>query len=238
MYQHILLDLDDTIFDFQAGEVYAIKRILKEFDLKDSTENIRAYNQLNKELWKHIESGEMTKQELLQQRFPKFLAIYGITVNDNDGLAIDDQFRQYLVEGTNFMPGAEILLENLKKLHKVSIYAATNGIGKTQRDRLEKLGLEDYFKQVYISEEIGFNKPDARFFEYILSDLSPSPKNKIVMIGDSLTSDMEGARRSNLDAIWFNPFKLDSNTASNPAIIHHNSSLLGIWDFLYSKYKD
>lgn len=232
MYKHILLDLDDTIFDFQAGEAFAIEKMLKEFKLEPSLENIHAYNHHNRELWKGIESGETTKTELLQQRFPTFLAKFGLDIPLEEGLAIDDRFRDYLVKGTQFMPGAQDFLKALKELHQVKIYAATNGVGKTQRGRLQRLGLEDYFDKLYISEEIGYNKPDKRFFDFIIKDLAPQNLSEVVMIGDSLTSDMEGSRRSGLEAIWFNAFSQEISYQDNPAIVFAATSLKDILAYL------
>ncbi len=207
MYKHIFIDLDDTLFDFKKGEFLSIQQLLTDYKLPVNQTTIANYQNYNQSLWRQIEQGTLTKEQLLETRFPGFFKRYNLSISD--GISVDQQFRTYLVKNTQLIPDSLVFLNGLKT-HNIHLYAASNGIFETQYQRLELTNLFPYFDDIFISEKIGFAKPDKRFFEYAFDKLDLTDLSEVVMIGDSLTSDIQGANNANINAIWFNQQHLDT----------------------------
>jgi len=201
-YSTLLFDADNTLLDFSIAEHISLVRTMKNYGVPVNDDNIRAYVDINNSLWKRLEKKEITKPELKQIRFRLFFDTIGFGFS-GDTLEVNEHYLGLLSQCGYTMSGAKELAEKLS-LAGYELYIVTNGIAKAQALRLEKSGLLPYIKDVFVSESIGFPKPDKRFFDYVLENIPEKDKNKIVVIGDSLSSDILGAVNSGLDSIWLN----------------------------------
>lgn len=201
MYQTIFLDLDDTILDFTSSQRTAFKRVVEELGLAYDNKLMNHYQIYNQSLWQLVEENRLTKSDLMNSRFPGFFSEYGIKI---EGAEIDHLFRDYLADGADLVPGARQLLDDLRTAGR-TIYAASNGIYQTQINRLTRAGIMDRFDDLFISEQLGYNKPHAGFFEMAFKQIGNIHKQESLMVGDSLSSDIKGANAVNLPVCWFNP---------------------------------
>lgn len=226
-YKHIIFDLDDTILDFQDSEEKALKQIITKFKLPYNEQTIACYKRINDGLWHQLEEGLISRDEVLTTRFSLFLQEFSI---DENGAKVEAMYREHLNEGHKTIAQAEELLNTLSKLD-CKLYVGTNGVGKTQRKRLEDAKLHGYFEQLFISEEIGYEKPSPYFFNHIFDALQTSRKEEFLMIGDRLTSDIQGANNVGIDSVWFNP-KGSIPDPESPKSTYTVSSLMQIIDLL------
>lgn len=199
MYKALLFDLDDTLLDFKAAEDYAFKELMQESKIPYTQQLFVQYDAINRKLWHQLEQQEITKQYLLDQRFTRFFAELGY---DNlDGIAAERRFRQLLGEGAFLMPNAKETLIILKNAG-YQLYTASNGVYQTQIRRMQATGIIEFFDGHFISETVGFEKPNVKFFDYILDQLHLS-KRDVLMIGDGLNSDIKGALASDIDCVFY-----------------------------------
>ena len=149
-----------------------------------------------------LELGEISRQELMTNRFTTFFKKeFNLNI---DGLSLNREYLEFLSTGTDTIPGAKDLLSTLKKSgHK--LYVVTNGIDFVQKRRLRNTGFNSFFDDIFISQKIGYQKPDARFFKNVFNELSEFNPDDTLIIGDSLTSDIQGGHNANIDSIWYNP---------------------------------
>lgn len=197
IYSTLLFDLDDTLFDFLASEKHAIKLLISDYGIDPTEEQHRLYSAINASKWKKLERGELTRNELGIERFADFFEQVGIDV---DPAEANRKYMEYLSQPGILLDGA---LDTCKKLsEKYTLYLITNGTGFVQRGRLKNSPLMKYIKAVFISEDIGFNKPSREYFDYVLANTDEKDKSKVLVIGDSLSSDIAGAKNSGLDACW------------------------------------
>lgn len=201
-YEHIIFDLDNTLLNFSLSEHHALKAMFTKYGVIFNEETFAEYKEINHELWTKLEEGRIKKEIVLETRFAKFFALKGLRV---DGKVADDEYRTFLENRNDVMDGTVELLKQLKA-DGYSIYAGTNGVGRTQRKRLKNADISEFFTELYISEEVGFEKPDMRFFEAIFIQEQIKDLSKVLMVGDSLTSDIKGSNRVGIDSIWINNF--------------------------------
>ena len=222
-YKFLLFDLDHTLLDFDAAEDVALSHLLKE----EGVEDIQAYNDyyvpMNRTLWKDLELKKITKQELVNTRFVKLFAHFGI---EKDGAYLAERYQFFLSKQGQIFPGVEDLLKKL--IHQgFELYAATNGITYIQTGRLEQSGIKPYFKEIFISEQLHTQKPDAEFYEKIGARIPNFDKNHALMIGDSLSADIQGGNNASIDTIWYNPHHLENKTQAQPTYeVHSYKDLL------------
>jgi len=211
-YKFILFDLDHTLLDFDTAEDVALTQLLKE----EGVEDIQAYKDyyvpMNKLLWKDLELKKITKKELVNTRFAKLFSHFGI---EKDGAYLAERYQFFLSKQGQTFPGVEDLLRKLIS-QSYELYAATNGITAIQTGRLAQSGLAPYFNQVFISEQLQTQKPDALFYEKIGQQIAGYSKEKTLMIGDSLTADIQGGNNAGIDTIWYNPHHLENKTQAQP----------------------
>lgn len=195
------MDADDTIFDFPSCEKAALTAALSGFGLPHDDEICNSFSRINSQLWRELEQNQITRQEL---RFLRFKRLSDRFFNGfNDAAALADRYVQELSRQAILIDGA---LENVSQLsQEVDIYIITNGLKAVQRGRFSLCPVTKYLKKLYISDEIGWNKPDKRFFDAVLLDLPEKDPSAILVVGDSLTSDMQGGRNSGLDTCLFDP---------------------------------
>ena len=201
----LLLDLDNTILDFSKAEHEALYKVLEVYNVENTKENHDLYYKINVEYWKKYELHLIDREVLLGLRFEDFFSHFNVEV---DGQKVNDLYFSYLSSFAYFMPNCKEFCEECKK-RNITILIASNGVGLVQKPRIEKSGLKKYFQRVYLSEEIGYNKPDVEFFDSILKDYPF--KERMVMIGDSLSSDIRGGKNFNIPTIWYNPNHLESD---------------------------
>ncbi len=202
----LLLDLDDTLLDFHAAERFALSETLKEFGIPPKEEYITAYSRLNHAMWQKMEAGGITKDELRATRFPLFLESVGLRA---DGQKMAKGYESRLTDSTFTVEGAIPTLEILKKDY--ALYALSNGTSAVQRNRIRKSGLQPYFQGIFLSEEIGYAKPDCGFFNAVFGVIPFAP-NQTVMVGDSLSADIAGANNYGIRSVWFNRFGRENHT--------------------------
>lgn len=198
MYKYLIFDLDDTLMDFKLAEKTAIAKVFTRHGIDDSDQTIELYSKINKEFWESFERGDIKREEIFTGRFERFLKVVGKALSPEK--LSDDYFDKLSLCGFVY-DGAKELLKALSKNH--TLIAATNGHLPIQKSRIALSGLEKYFDGgIYISEALGTQKPEKEFFDIILSDLKNPPKSEVLVLGDSLTSDILGAKNSGLDSCY------------------------------------
>ena len=208
-YKYLLFDLDDTLLDFGKAQVLAFKKLLEDENIKYNDELFEKYETINKSLWRSFELGEISNKEVTSERFIRFFSLFDRKI---DGSEVDNRYRGYLAEGNQLFDGIIEMLEKLSLTHK--LYIVSNGIAITQHTRLKNNNLNKYFEKIFISEEIGSKKPDREFFEIIFKEICVKNKNEVLMIGDTLTSDILGANNAGIDSCL-----VDIHKISNPEIV-------------------
>lgn len=223
-YRWILFDLDNTLFDFDASSVFALKKTFEEFGVAHSPENISIYEEVNHQCWLDFENGKMDFTTLRNIRFEIFAEAIKKKLN---GKKMSDRYL-YLLSTTDFkMDGATQLLNYLKPKYHLAV--VTNGLSEVKTPQLTKPEIAQYFKAVIISEDIGVSKPHSGFFEYTFNAIGNPEKSETIIVGDSLSSDIRGGRDFGIDTCWFNPkSKLNSSGIKPDYEINHLNDLLKV----------
>lgn len=198
-YTTLLFDVDDTLLDFKRAEAESIKYLLKYKNVEPTDELVQLYSQINGDLWRQFELDKVTREELQLLRFERLFLELGMSV---DTLECSQIYRKKLNESAYLMEGARQLLDSLYGKYKM--YIITNGLAKTQHSRLALSDLNKYFDYIFISEEIGYNKPKKGFFDKVYEIIPEKDKSKMLIIGDSLTTDVAGGNNECIDVCWFN----------------------------------
>ena len=199
-YTTILFDADDTLLDFNKDETQALLKTLQSHGVPTTDENIRAYKEINIGLWKALERGEIDKPTLKKVRFSLFFQKIGFETTQ-DTFAINEEYLSNLGDGGNLLPGAKELIDHLKA-KGYDLYIVTNGIEHTQKRRLIKAGILPCFSEIFVSETVGYQKPRKEYFDYVLGHIKEKDIGRVLLIGDSLTSDIKGATDAGIDCIW------------------------------------
>ena len=202
MIKVILWDIDGTLLDFLKAEHEAIKKCFQIHELGECTdEMIARYSVINRKYWEKLERGEMSKGEILVKRFEEFFALEGIQTDCAPLFNKEYQIR--LGDTICFRDNSYELVKGLKG--RIKQYAVTNGTKVAQDRKLLKSGLIDLFDGVFISEEIGVEKPGIGFFEYVWEQIGEYDLSEIMIVGDSLTSDIQGGNNAGIVCCWYNP---------------------------------
>ena len=205
MHNNLLLDLDQTLLDFHASENIALGKVLQENGLSYSDEIYALFKAYNKSLWGELEKGNITRTELFTLRFNY---IFGKCEGDSTGidpLKINSDFIRTMSENGVLLEGALEFLQRVKnEIENVRIYIITNGATINAKGRIASTGLDKYIDSLFVSEDMGVNKPSAEFFDMVLKKIE-EPKEKCIVIGDSLSSDMLGAKNASMTSVWFRP---------------------------------
>lgn len=222
-YKLLIFDADDTLFDFKKAEEYALINALKDHSIKcDNQYHIPLYRTINIAIWQEFERGEITQKELKVERFRRFLNVMD---SKEDPKLFGDSFMDYLSQASFLFDGVEELIEELSKNYRMII--VTNGLTRVQKYRIRQSVIAKYFERIIISEEIGYAKPNPMIFTKGLEGIDLPSKSEMVMIGDSLTSDIPGGINYGIDTILYNPTHRDyENTGIRPHYeIHSLESL-------------
>ena len=200
MIEFLLLDLDDTILDFHKAERIALSKTIRDFGVEPTEEVLNRYHLINKWHWEQLELGTMTRSQVLVGRFSQLFRELGVEV---DAAACMKGYERNLSIGHFFLPGAE---EAVKRLHqRYRLFLVSNGTAVVQHSRLTSAGLYPWFEKVFISQEIGYNKPDKAYFDRCFEQIPGFDPEKALMVGDSLTSDIRGGINAGLKTVWVNP---------------------------------
>ncbi|MBN1304448.1 MAG: YjjG family noncanonical pyrimidine nucleotidase [Anaerolineales bacterium] len=199
-YKWLLFDADNTLFDYDKAEESALAASCRIFDLPCPPEIAEAYREINDNLWRLFELGKIDIPTLQLKRFELLFERFGKTVQAQ---AFSDTYLENLGNQTHLIKNALELVKTLYQTHKLALI--TNGIATVQRSRLDQSSLKPYFPVVTISDDVGVSKPDPAIFEAAFEQMNYPDKIDVLMIGDSLTSDMAGANNYGIDACWFNP---------------------------------
>lgn len=206
-YDVILFDADETLFNFCKAEKQALIKTLEYYNIPYSEELNEKYSAINESLWKRYEQDEIDNEYLQKTRFTQFFKELLISY---DGIEANEIYLNYLSDGTYLLPHAKEVCETLHKTHV--LYIVTNGISRVQRKRFEMSEIKPYFKGVFVSEDTKFQKPQKEYFDYVFKKIEIVDKQNILLVGDSLTSDILGANNAKIDCCWYNPHKHENKT--------------------------
>lgn len=207
MIKVILWDIDGTLLDFEMAEKYALRMCFCEFGIGECTdEMLSRYGSINSRYWGALERGEIEKEKVLTGRFEEFFRGEGIRT---DAAAFNERYQDLLGDKVFFHDGGYELVSTLKG--KVKQYAVTNGTSRAQNRKLEKSGLKELLDGAFISDRIGADKPDTAFFDEVRKQIGQYENNEIMIIGDSLTSDIQGGNRAGILCCWYNPGKKENH---------------------------
>ncbi len=201
-YTHLLFDLDHTLLDSHESERLAYAHTMATIGLADPDDHFDRYVSINQAMWVAVEAGDVQPTEVRHRRFEQFVTEVGI---DADAHAMADAFVYGLGRFGELYAGAREVLESLA-VH-TTLAMVTNGLSEVQRARIERLGLGPYFHTVIISSEVGVTKPRREIFDLAFVGLGDPGPETVLMIGDSLTSDIAGGRNAGIDTCWYNPHR-------------------------------
>ncbi len=199
-YQWLIFDADGTLFDFHAGETTALQMTTRTHGIEYSPHLHDVYKAISADLWGRFEGGEIDLEHLRVVRFKRLFDELGVDV---DAEAFNDQFMKDLGLQTQLLPGAEAAVRDFSSRHKLLL--ATNGIAVVQRARFARSSIRNFFEDVVISDEIGVAKPQPEYMDEAFSRMGNPPKSEVLMIGDSLSSDVAAGVNYGIDTCWFNP---------------------------------
>ena len=198
-YPVVLFDLDHTLLDSHASEQAAFDTTMRSIGVEPTVEVFDTYDRLNQALWRLVETGRLSPNDVKVRRFEQLLGELDAV---GDPVEMGATFVAGLTDHGDLYAGARELLDAL--LGTVRMAVVTNGIGHVQRGRLERLELERYFEVVSVSGELGMSKPAPAIFDHTLAELRVTDRSNVVMVGDSLASDVAGGLNAGIDTIWFN----------------------------------
>ena len=212
MIEYLFIDLDDTILDFHKAERHALMNTLRHFSLEPTEDTIALYLQINQDHWHRLERGEMTRKQVNEGRFTTLFEQFGKQV---DGQVCAAYYLSQLALTHDYLPGAEAAVQALAK--KYRIFIASNGNSAVQTPRMANSGLNAYVEKAFISEALGANKPSKTYFDLCFAQIPGFDPSKAIMVGDSLTSDIQGGINAGIPTCWFNP----TGKANTSGIVPH-----------------
>ncbi len=202
-FKVILWDIDGTLLDFHPAERHAIQKCFREFGLGECTdEMVQEYSGINKRYWLALELGKITKEQVLVGRFRELFANHGI--DEELATKVNAKYQMYLGDEVFFFPGVMDMIQDFKEQGLVQC-AVTNGTKVAQVRKLSKSGLDQLLDFIFISEDVGYEKPAPEFFQKVFAKIGEYQPDEVLIVGDSLTSDMKGGKGAGIRTCWFNP---------------------------------
>ena len=211
-YEILLFDADNTILDFDKSEEQALGRAFRDMGFKFCQNTLTTYRKNNIYQWQLFEQGKLSKQQVLINRFVETFKDLNLSLENVE--AVSSLYEEYLKLGFFVVPHAVEVLEQLCKTHR--LYVVSNGVAEIQKSRMEGSGLEKYFIARFVSEEVGYPKPQIEYFNYCFKHIDGFDKSKTLIIGDSLTSDIQGGVNAGIDTCWFNPWRSANKSNLTP----------------------
>lgn len=210
-YDILLFDADNTVLDFDRAEDAALEKAFCECGLHFDENVLNTYRKNNVYQWRLYEKGLTTKEKVLKDRFLDTFRQLGMTAPLHE---VSSLYEKYLHQGFYVEPHADEVLQRLQK--DCRLYLITNGVLSIQNSRMKGSGLEKYFLRRFVSEEIGFPKPSVKFFEAVFAALPQEDKSRMLVVGDSLTSDVQGGINVGLHTCWYNPKHAEKDADVTP----------------------
>jgi len=208
MYKLILWDIDGTLLDFLAAEAAAIRSCFSKFELGECTdEMLHLYSKINVKYWEMLEREELTKPEVLVGRFKEFFETVGI--DSSYAVPFNDEYQIRLGDTIVFCDDSYKLISELKDKYIQCV--VSNGTIIAQTRKIEKSGLNKIMDKIYLSEQLGYEKPNIHFFDKLFADYPEISKDEMIIIGDSLTSDIRGGNNVGITTCWYNPKHCENN---------------------------
>ena len=199
MIKAVLIDVDNTLLDFHLGSKVIMQQLFEEYSHPFTDVIYKTYIEINDVLWKKYERGEVTREEIYEARWKTVFERLGIGINSTE---FEKKYLEELKTSAEKVEGAEELLVYLSS--KYPVYAASNAVQERQELRLAKAGLTKYLKDIFTSEMLGASKPSAEFFEKCLKNMGGFNAEDVIMIGDSITADINGGNAIGMKTCWFN----------------------------------
>lgn len=210
-YKTILFDIDDTLIDFDIDQKTAFKEAVKKIGYVCTDKMYEDYNKINLSMWEELNLGKMTLNEVFVNRFSVFFKKYGIKYDELEfNKILTDMFQK---TGT-LIKGVKETLDKLVNNYELAVIS--NGPKDQQYHRLKNADISKYFSKFFISEEIGYNKPDKRFFDIVFKNIDNKEKSKILIVGDSITSDIIGGKQVGVDTCLYNIRNKENKTNIKP----------------------
>jgi len=214
-YQWLVFDVDNTLLDFTRSARIALTETLQFIGEDPGDHHFDAYHQINLECWADLEAGRISAEELKTRRFSSLLEHLG---KEGDPGKLNSFYFEVLKNATYPVDGAIETVQALYR-HGFKMAVATNGLAEVQRPRLERAGLDHFFEEIIVSEEIGYYKPNPGFFHTAVERLRAKKQDRLLMIGDNLASDIEAAQKAGWDGCWFNPRREEPSLPLKPDFI-------------------
>jgi len=225
-YDIIIFDADETLFDFKKSEQDAFKQTIIEYGIVyEENLHFKVYKEINTAMWLDLEKGLITQKKLKTERFKKFSAKLDLGFDEND---FAKSYMKNLSFASFLYDDSLALVESLHKDYRLTII--TNGLTDVQDRRIRNSSIAHYFEDIVISEEVKVSKPNPQIFERALNNINYTNKEKVLMVGDSLSSDIQGGINFGIDTCWYNPNEVTNETDVKPT--YEVSSLMNLKEML------
>jgi len=210
-YYCVLLDADNTLLDFDTAENKALAETLEHYGIEADNATVQTYRDINEKLWASLEKGEIRREKIMSERFKRFLAAVNAA---GDGVEMNRYYLSQLAQHPDILPGALDVLDELAEVATLAV--VSNGVEEVQQQRMRDSHVADYMEDIFVSEKLGFDKPDRRFFEQALRTLGIENGRHVLVVGDSLGGDIKGGINAGLATCWFNPGRTENTTGIKP----------------------
>ena len=210
-YNCIMMDIDNTLLDFDAAEHKALLETLQQFSLPCDEAAVSRYHEINSSLWGELNKGKIRRDKLVIERFDRFVKEIGAAAKATE---LNRAYTEHLAAHADVIPGAEEALQELAEV--ATMIAVSNGTESVERGRLKLSGFEKYFDDIFISEAVGVSKPNPKIFQMAMRKLGIEHSDKVLVVGDSLSADIQGGVNAGLDTCWVNMNGLENESGLTP----------------------
>lgn len=210
-YNCIMMDIDNTLLDFDAAERKALLETLQQFSLPCDEAAVSRYHEINSSLWGELNKGKIRRDKLVVERFDRFVKEIGAAAKATE---LNRAYTEHLATHADVIPGAEEALQELAEV--ATMIAVSNGTESVERGRLKLSGFEKYFDDIFVSEAVGVSKPNPKIFQMAMRKLGIEHSDKVLVVGDSLSADIQGGVNAGLDTCWVNMNGMENESGLTP----------------------